>query len=426
MDKSAFIEHARMSRRGARQAGMTLIELLVGMVVASLLSVGILAAMGFGVKQDHQDAQIAQLNDNARGALTLLTRDLQSAGFMFGSAQAQCAVNLNYDANQTPSYVQQYPLWAASQAAGQSLPYQTANNTYPPVANSNTGYAFESLMMTAAPSGSTYISQTSAPIYVVQFGTTQSGSGNGAISSTQLPVSTLQLNSTNGIQVGDMAYIQVPMNGGNVCMRVPITNVGSGTGSGATYVDSKGSSTPYMPSNGYNDYSAQIPSSYGTLTNGNLLHSRLIDLGQNSDTLDVNQYWIDASPGYPVLMRSTYSALTDKLVSQQAIAPGVVSLQILFGTVPQGTNPGTQTPAWKTWGDVLPSDQVVSAAVAMVIRSLHPDPSYAAPAVIVVPQPAAGLNSPDAFVNYIPQPSERQDHFAVFTTQVALRNLTWN
>ena len=422
MAKSASVKRP-MGRARLVQAGLSLVELLVALAVGAVLSVAILAAMSFGVRQDTVSSQTTHVNDNARAALTLLTRDVASAGFMFGAAQSQCAISITYNSNATPSFEPQHPIWASSQAAGQTLPMGGGNINYPAASNSNPGYVAQVLLMAAAPSVPAYIQQSAAPIYVVQFGTTQSSPGQGALNSTQLPVSSLQLNSTQGINAGDTAILQVPMNGGNVCMRIPIVKLGTTTGQGAAYIDSKPS--PLMPTNGYSDYAAQIPASFGTLSNSYLLHSRILDLGHLSNTLQIIQYWIDASNGFPVLMRSTYSALDDSLSGTQAIAPGVVSLQVLFATVPAGALPGAAV-TWKTWGNVLSSDQVLAADVALVLRSVHQDFQYTAPAKVVVPQPSTGLASPNAFVDYVPQANEIHDHFSVYVTQLALRNMTWN
>ena len=417
MDKLEFTER-----------GLTLIELMVSLAVATILGLAILGVITYGAGRDRASSNATDLNDNARAALTLLTRDVASAGFMFGAAQSQCALTLSYDGSFPSGYVPMNPIWTVQQAAGSVLPMggtpmpptSGATENYPASPNTN---VTQVLLISSAPSVSTYIAQTSAPIYIVQFGTTQSSSGGGAIASTQLPVSTLTLNSTTGINPGDTAFLQVPMNGGNVCMRIPIVNIGSATGGGATYIDSKPS--PYMPSNGYGDFASQIPPGYGTLTNSNLLHSRILDLGSSQDTLEIVQYWIDDSQKFPVLWRATYSALTDSLIHSEALAPGVVSLQVLFDTVPKGSPSGTPL-TWKSWPDVLSTDQIVTADVAIVARSLHSDLAYTAPTTIVVPQPASGLVSPDAFVNYVPQANEVHDHFSVYTAQLALRNLTWN
>ncbi|MHB8390694.1 MAG: PilW family protein [Acidobacteriaceae bacterium] len=413
-----------MDKLESAERGLTLIELMVSLTVASILALAILGVITYGLGRNRASSNATDLNDNARAALTLLTRDVASAGFMFGAVQSQCALTLSYDSGTVSGNVQLYPIWTVPQASGQTLPMGGATETYPAATNTNASGMAQVLLMSAAPSVSTYTSNTSSPIYVVQFGTTTSSSGGGAISSTSLPVSTLQLNNTAGINAGDMAFLQVPMNGGNVCMRIPIVSTGTATGGGANYIKSKPS--PYMPSSGYSDFASQVPSSYGTLTNSNLLHSRILNLGSAPDTLEIVQYWIDNSQGFPVLWRSTYSALTDAPIQSEALAPGVVSLQALFATIPKGSPPGSTPVTWKSWAQVASTDQIVNADVAIVARTLHPDPAYHAPATIVVPPPVTGLTSLDTFVNYVPQPNEIHDHFSVYTAQLALRNLTWN
>lgn len=420
MHKSAYPE------RGPRLLlrGFTLVELMVALAIAGILSVAILAAMAFGAGQDTSQGQIEQMNDQARAALALVARDVQSAGFLASATQGACAASLAYDSQQDPAYVQQAPVSAASQAADANLPLQSTGPGYPPVAQSS--YMAQALTILSAPAASTYFNQSSAPVYVVQFGA--SGSGGGPVSTTQLPVSTLQLNSTSGIQAGDMMIVQVPMNGGSVCLRAPVCSVGGGS-NGTTSIDSKSctAGARYMPPNGYQDYAAQIPSGFGTLSNSNLAHARLIDMGQQTNTLQYVQWWISKQAPYtsPTLTRSTYSALTDALLSSQAIAPGVQSLQMLFGTVPQGSAVGSTNPVWKTWGNVLPTDTVVSVDVALVMRTLQDDPSYVAPPQIAVPQPTSGLSVPNAFVPVSTLGLGRR-HWAVYTMQIAMRNTLWN
>ncbi len=422
MGKSVFPESARRQA----QRGFTLVELLVALAIASVLAVAILAAMAFSVGRDTQQGQIAQMNEQARAALALITRDVQSAGFLATSMQGNCTVSYAYDSQQSPPYVQQAPISAASQVAASNLPLQSTPPAYPPATQSS--YLAQSILMLSAPAASTFFQQSAAPIYVVQFGTTQSASGQGSVASTQLPVNTLMLNSVAGIQPGDMMQVQVPMNGGVACFRAPVCSVNA-TGSGASYIDSKSCTAgqQYMPSNGYKDYAAQVPSSMGSLSNSNMQHAKLVDFGQANNTLQYTQYWISQQSPYttPTLMRSVYSVLTDNLIASQAIAPGVQSLQILFGTVPAGSTVGSTAPTWKSWGNVLPTDTVVSVDVALVLRTLQDDPAYTAPSQITIAQPATGLSSPDAFMP-VPTSGLQHRHFQVYTMQIAMRNTLWN
>ncbi|OIQ90645.1 hypothetical protein GALL_274370 [mine drainage metagenome] len=410
MDRSASSKRAR---------GLTLVELLVALTISAILGLVVFITLGFGFRQDANNGTLAQMNDNARAALTLLTRDLQSAGFMLSIAQPHCQLTLTYNSKQS-GYTTQAPVWAASQASGTAIPLQSTAPGY------GSGYAQQALMMTSAPSIPQFVANSMPPLSVVQFGTTQSGNGQGAMNSTQLPISTNQLIGSQALNIGDIAYLAVPMNGGIVCLRIPIVNNNASTGQGATYIKSSPSSL--MPSIGYTGYAAQIPAAFGSLSNGNLIHSQLIDLGSSSGLLELQQYWINKSSGqtFPVLQRSTYDAMSDALISQQAIAPGAVSLQALFGVIPANATIGQTAPTWKTWGDVGPTDQLVKVALALVMRTLQADPQYTAPKTIAVPQPGSGLVAPDAFVDYTRSAAEAHDHFAVYVTQVWLRNVTAN
>ena len=108
MDKSEFTER-----------GLTLIELMVSLAVATILGLAILGVITYGAGRDRASSNATDLNDNARAALTLLTRDVASAGFMFGAAQSQCALTLSYDGSFPSGYVPMNPIWTVPQG-GQS------------------------------------------------------------------------------------------------------------------------------------------------------------------------------------------------------------------------------------------------------------------------------------------------------------------
>jgi type IV pilus assembly protein PilW len=396
-----------------RQGGFTLIELMVGLAVALILSVAILAVLEFSINSNSSTSNVTTVNDNVRGALTLFTRDVNSAGFMFGAAQSQCGLTLAYDSATTPQYVQYYPVWAANQTLGSTLPLGGQASNYPTSGSTN---STQVLLMTSSPSVAQYMTTGASPNALLPAPIATAAYGNW---SNSMSNGTLQVGAMQGVTSGDTALLQVPMQAGLVCMRIPVSSVS------ATSITSAPGST-YMPGGGYSDYATQILNDgYGTLSISHLQHARLLDMGQSSTALQAIQYWIDDSSGYPVLMRGIYNALTDQLIKSEAIAPGVVSLQALFGTVPTGAAAGT-APTFKAWGDVQPTDQVISVAIALVTRSLYNDPTYTAPPSIVVPQPAAGLVSPDAFSNYTVSSAEAHRHFQVSTVVIAQRDATWD
>ena len=402
-----------------RQAGVTLVELMVALAVALILSLSVLGVLEFSTSSNQNAATLGALNNNVRAMLTLLTRDVGSAGFMLGAAQSQCALTLTQDSRLGGQGPTVYPVWAQTQTNGTALPFATASQ---PAANSpgyptaHSGIATDVLLTAAAPSVPQYVvGDTSGTLLPAPIATAAYGSW----SSATMADGVLQLSTVSGLTAGDMALLQVPMQGGLVCMRVPITSVGTGSMTSAP-------GATYMPSGGYNGFGAVIPISYGTLGVGQLQHARVIDLGASQDAMHIDEYWIDNSSGYPVLMRSEYNGLTDQLIESDAIAPGVVSLQALFGTVPQGAAAGT-APSFKKWSSVNPAtDQVVSVALAVVTRSLYDDRSYTAPASISIPEPASGSNLIDSFSDYAVSAAEAHRHFQVSTVLVQLRDTTWN
>lgn len=421
MDKSASIEFAPQS---LRQEGFTLVELMVGLVIASILAIVMLTVLVFSFNSSKSSADVTSDNSNMRTVLTLLTRDVGSAGFMVGNAQSACAITLAYDSAANPQYIQYNTAWAANQINGSTLPLggaaATAEN-YPPPSSANVSQV---LMMTEAPSFPGYAGippSGGAPSRQLpsQIPTVPFGNWTGAMASTTLIVHPAR----NNANTGDTGFIHVPMSSGTVCLRIPITSVS------ANSITSLPST--YMPGGGYTDFATELTSlgltGLGALTVSNLQRASIVDLGSSPGTLQAIQYWIDGSGSFPVLMRGVYNALNDQPVGQpEAIAPGVVSLQVLFGTVPVGSSPGT-TPTFKSWSQVAPgTDQVISVAIAVVSRSLHNDSTYTAPTIITVPQPAAGLVAPNAFMNYTRSASEIHRHFEVSTVLIALRNATWN
>lgn len=391
---------------------MTLIELLVGVAVALIAALVIATVLQFALSSGKKATSVTVQNNDMRGVLTLLTRDVQSAGFMLGSGQVQCATTVLYDSDLSTQPPGLYPVWAQTQAKGTSLGLTDTAANYPP---SGWGNATQELMVTAAPSVPGYLSNGASPAAPLPapIQTAAFGDWSGAMDS-----GTVYLTATTGLTAGDMALLQVGMTGGLVCLRIPISTLGS-----TSIVSTPG--TTYMPADGYTGYAALVPSGFGTLGPTQLKFGRLIDMGQSPDALHVIAYWIDGSGAFPVLMRGTFDARTDQSIDSTAIAPGVVSLQALFGTVPVGAATGT-APTYKAWSDVAPnSDTVVAVALAVVSRTLYDDPAYTAPATVVVPQPVSGLAAPDAFTNYTVSAAERHRHFQVDTVTIQLRNATW-
>jgi type IV pilus assembly protein PilW len=417
--------------RGAAQRGVTLIELLVGLAVAAIMSLVIALTLGYSFNNNRNVAESVQGNDGSRVALTLLSRDLASAGFMLGGSQSACNATLSYDSQLASKYSPMFAAWAVDQSSSSAPPLamsgqagspQTFN--YPSSAGASAGNKTQALLLTSAPSMAD-VAAAGGVAVASPFSTAAFGNWGTSLAAMTTPTTLYASFGATPPSAGDTALVQVPLSDGSVnsmlCLRVPVKTVGTAS------IDS--ASSNYMPSGGYNALATEAATLFPSLPTiylSNLQHAQVVDLGSGSSSLQVVQYWIDDSNGFPVLMRGTYNALDDTWTGAstggQAIAPGAVSLQALFGTVPIGAAAGT-APTWRAWADVTPgSEQVVAVAVALVVRSLHDDPAYTAPATVTVPQPASGLTAPDAFANYTVLTGEKHRHFNVYTLTVWLRN----
>ncbi len=420
MNSSASDTRLRRGCGRPRARGLTLVEMMVALALGLVVASVIVIVQAYLFRQNAVSSTEMASNNEARTALDMVSRDISSAGFLFGGLQSSCGVTLAYNSGGISSsgFVSQYPVWAQAAASGGSLPVLNGPTlNYPPAGS---GVVDDVLVVTSALDASQFTNTSSPEIYLVQFGTTQSGSGNGAISSTQLPVDTLNLNNTQGINAGDSALLQVPMNGTLVCLRIPIVSIGTATGQGATYIRSKPSS--YMPTNGYSDFSAQLNAiGLPSLSNPLLLQSRILDTGPAAASNERTQiYYIDrATYAWPTLMRMTVNTATDAILSTTPIAAGVVDMQVLFGV---GSGAVTQ---YLRWNQVIANgltSEVRTAQLGLVLRSIHPDVSYHAPASITLPNPSLG---PATFTAYPVQAAESQDHFAAYTTEIPIRNNLW-
>ncbi len=428
----SVIFNSSNSARVAVQRGVTLVELLVGLAVAAILSLVIALTLGYSFNNNRNVAEAVQGNDGSRVALTLLSRDIASAGFMLGGAQASCNATLSYDSKLASKYSPMFAAWAVDQTSGSAPPLAMSGQTgspqtfdYPPSASASAGNKTQALLLTSARSMADALVAGGVAVGS-PFATAVFGNWGTSLAAMNTPTALYTQFGATKPGIGDTALVHVPLSDGSVnstlCLRVPVTAVGT------VSIDSTGSN--YMPGGGYPALATEAATLFPSLPTvylSNLQHASIVDLGSGGASLEVVQYWIDDSNGYPVLMRGTYNALDDTWTGAstggQAIAPGAVSLQTLFGTVPIGAAAGTAL-TWHAWADVTPgTEQVVAVAIALVVRSLHDDGAYTAPTKIAVPQPASGLTAPDAFADYIVQPGETHRHFSVYTQTFSLRNV---
>jgi len=83
------------SHRSAREAGVTLVELLITLVVSSIMVAAIFAAYMMVDRQYDKLSAVAELHQNGRSALGLMVRDIRQAGYLaFGSSALDGGVNV--------------------------------------------------------------------------------------------------------------------------------------------------------------------------------------------------------------------------------------------------------------------------------------------------------------------------------------------
>jgi type IV pilus assembly protein PilW len=81
--------------RASRQAGMTLIELLIALLIGAFLLGGILQIF-LGTKQSYRMAEgLSRMQENARFAMDLIGQDIRMAGFRGCNSQTPITNNLN-------------------------------------------------------------------------------------------------------------------------------------------------------------------------------------------------------------------------------------------------------------------------------------------------------------------------------------------
>jgi type IV pilus assembly protein PilW len=76
-----MIEIAMSRSKQRKTAGFTLIELLVAMVIGLVVLAGVATTFTMHTRQNTAEEQIAQMQQNVRGALDLMVREIKMAGY---------------------------------------------------------------------------------------------------------------------------------------------------------------------------------------------------------------------------------------------------------------------------------------------------------------------------------------------------------
>lgn len=401
-----------ITNSACKTQGFTLIELLVALAVGLLLVLAILVVQVRLAEQNTTINDTYARDNEARGAMDLIGRDLSSNGFLLGAVNLRCPFILNYDsAVATSPMFATFPVAASPAVAGNSI--AAIAGTAPTLSYPASGSGIATDVLTIS-------STTSLSRFSDALSPTVRANPNGAIntlSSGQLPVV-----SSASLTATDVGLVQVPFYGDRLCIRAPISQLGSASGS--AYVQSTGA---LMPPGAYQDFATQLTSfgvsSSKVLSNAQLHQAKLTDLGAatGGQTAVTNAYYVDTSGAFPMLMRATINAMNDTVIgAPQTIAAGVVSMQVRFGVDTTGT--GT-VGSYMTWANVVATGNtanVRSVAVGLVIRSLYPDKNVNNTVGSTI-NPGASFG----FQPYIRTASDIHLRFATLHTEMAMRNQLW-
>lgn len=393
-------------RPARRQAGFTLIEVMVALVVALVL-IGAMTRMQLQLGQvTARTKDVESRDDQTRVALDRITQDLSSAGFLFAGLHTPCNALFTYSSTASAVAVRHgVDSVAGSSGTGFALVPALSSN-YP------TGGVSSDILVVTTTADTTRLSDATTPLVAATPSSTISPLGTGS-----LPVV-----STASLSVGNTVVVQVPDSGKRACLRVPVGAITAGVSFQAS------TTATTMPSNGYPGFvTTMVGAGFtGPLSDAELFQSRLVDIGTLATA---NQTYVAyhvemSTAGYPVLMRRVYSIVDDTQIgAAQAIAAGVISLQVRYGLDPGNTGAVTQYATAAAVATLKAWDTVRSVRVLIVARPLidDPDPNYTWPA-----SPNVGLAAP--FTDFaIPTTPVDFTHrrYSILQTEIAARNLLW-
>ena len=386
--------------RSSAQSGFTLVELMVALGLSMLLGVALIKMQAAMSKQTMVTSDVGVRDTQSRAAADLLTQDLSSAGFLFGNGEAHCTALMSYN---TAGYFIGHRVDAVPASTTATLPFAPSLTlNYP---SGNEANVASDVLVIQTNTSAALFSDTNNPIIKT------------IPSTTLFPMTTgvLPVQSTAGLTLSDAAVVQTPMtNNKMLCMRVPIKLV-------TTDTSITSSLTATMPGNFYTGFAAKTAAAgfAGTLTNANLYQSHVTDIGAIAGPGQNVVYYIQSTgtPALPTLMRAAYSAVNDSLIanSQQAIAVGVIALQVRFGV-----DSGSGTVSYFTAAQVTTNqtwDSVVSTRVALISRTITPNADNATSATSIP------VSAPFGSVFTVPYAGYR---FYDTETEIFSRNKSWN
>jgi len=397
------------SLRRPAQAGFTLVELLVALILALLLSVAMLKMQGSLAQQTVRNVDAGVRDEQWRTAVDTMTRVVSSSGFVLGGTQKPCNEMFTYNSAAGPAnkYFTHHAVDSAVAANGLRLAYASGLTLNYPAAGSP--IPSDVLAVTTSNDASSFNNAVSPAVAVFS-------------NSLYTPSSTgvLPVQTTTGVTVNDAAVLQVGLTNRIACIRLKMTAVGLPAGT----VTAGGT---FSPATFFNGFAPSLAAAgYPALTDASIFQGQLVDLTP-TPTAVTQVFYIDGTTyAFPVLMSAQYGFGDDALVanSAQIVAAGAISLQVRYGVDPGKTGAVT---AYESAATVTANnhwDVVRTVNMLLVTRSLADDPAYTAPAT--VPLPTLPFASSDQF-RAVPVPATLPNrHYVVNQFEVAERNVLWN
>jgi len=382
------------------EAGISLVELLVGLVVTSLLAIVVFSFFlntSQGISQQNASGEMWQ---RGRNALAIMRQALESAGY--GLPHYDQCVNGVVGASNLNG------------AAG----------------------ALVAVTASAQSSGSGYDPSASAGINTYSFSTIIGGGAFGGVPATRISHqqgTNLSVSSLTNLQPGDIALIASP--GTGVCEIGQMTNVagkgtlnsscnvtggGQATGAGTVVFNSGKGNTPCFQANPNQLFSQPNPVTGTAINAADFQGATLYNLGSQNFLFETFQILENPAGSTPTLYMTQYTGLQATAPTPQPLATGVVDLQLRYGIGQNG-----QVQQWIPPENYTPSatQTIVAVQLAMLIRGSRYLPNSLSPAsfnllgrTYTVPT----QNGPGCL-----QGNCRHYEYHVFQSVVPIRNDIW-
>ena len=374
-----------MRHADGSETGFTLTELLVALVIGTLLATAVFTFFLNSSQIITNQSSTTDMWQRGRNALALVRQAVESAGF--GLPQVSDCPNgiAAYNSNQTTSPFSLTAITASVQSSGTYNPTAISNiNTY-------------SLMTVAG--GASFGNAPAAQISSIPSMTSQR----------------VFLTATAFINSGDIFIVQIP---GQACLMAQVTNLLS-QGNGIGVVHNSGLSN-YNPSGGFQTLAGSI---YPGLSSTAFVGANFIDLGSNNFT--INQFTIGDSGGTatPTLYLTQYTANQTTTSTRQALARGVVDLQLEYGLGSNGAITQWVLPANYT---ASATQQILAVRIAMLARSTRYMPNETSPAsFVMLPHQNLSYAVPTSNGPGCLQGNCRHYAYHLFESVVPVRNNIW-